>query len=394
VKPLLIVFIDALKPESIECMPFLNSFPVKRRIRTELGYSPTCYASMLTGVRPNKHLQWFTWRYSPSTSPFKWINRFHLRNLPDNIFSRYLLYKITELFSRGIVPLGVPGLAWWAMTFKNWPYFDTVVKTSWSQINYNEKFPTLFKILHAASIPYEIVGIDGIKGVEKYKFNRVVPLVYFFIGDIDSLSHLHGQDSVKTKEYLMKIDDMLRIKYEMLCDKAGASQFIVFSDHGHIKINSKINPQDFFKAHGDSLNNYIYLIDANFARFWPRSETEKNKLLGILSQMADCGFILTDKHKNKYSVDMPDTRYGEIIFYLATPHIFTQGLSFAGKKIESKAVSSHGYLPDHSDSDGIFITNKEICNHSYIELVDVMPSVLNMLGLNPTNTVDGKILWK
>ena len=62
-KPVLTVFIDGLKPENIEHMPFLNSFSNKKKIKTEFGYSPTCYASMFTGVKPNKHLVWFTWKW-------------------------------------------------------------------------------------------------------------------------------------------------------------------------------------------------------------------------------------------------------------------------------------------------------------------------------------------
>ena len=72
----LTVFIDGLKPESVEeYMPFLNTFG-KRRVETDLGYSVTCHATMYSGVYPNKHLRWFLWKYSPETSPFKWIRRF------------------------------------------------------------------------------------------------------------------------------------------------------------------------------------------------------------------------------------------------------------------------------------------------------------------------------
>jgi len=62
--PVLTVFVDGLKPESLEYMEFLDTFENKMRIRPELGYSNSCHASMYTGVHPNKHLKWFIWKYS------------------------------------------------------------------------------------------------------------------------------------------------------------------------------------------------------------------------------------------------------------------------------------------------------------------------------------------
>ena len=35
-------------------MDFINSLANKRRVKTELGYSTTCYSSMFSGVHPNK----------------------------------------------------------------------------------------------------------------------------------------------------------------------------------------------------------------------------------------------------------------------------------------------------------------------------------------------------
>ena len=95
-KHLLTVFIDGLKPESLEHMPFVNSLSSKRRIRTELGYSSTCYASMFSGVHPNKHLRWFFWKYSPETSPCKWVRKFKIDKLPHKLYY-YLCATIKHL---------------------------------------------------------------------------------------------------------------------------------------------------------------------------------------------------------------------------------------------------------------------------------------------------------
>ena len=92
-KPVLSFFFDALKPDSLQYMPFLNSLAHKRRMRSELGHSVTCHPSMYSGVHPNKHLQWFVWKYDPATSPFAWTRIFKHLGLLDNVGSRYFLHK-------------------------------------------------------------------------------------------------------------------------------------------------------------------------------------------------------------------------------------------------------------------------------------------------------------
>ena len=108
--PLLTVFIDGLKPESLEYMEFLDTFENKRRIEPELGYSNPCHGSMYSGVHPNKHLCWFIWKHSLKTSPFKWIERFKVNRLPHNAYTKYICYRVSKYFKNGRSYYGVPFL--------------------------------------------------------------------------------------------------------------------------------------------------------------------------------------------------------------------------------------------------------------------------------------------
>jgi len=102
-------------------MPFLNSLETRRKMRTELGYSPTCDASIFTGVYPNKHLHWFSWKYSPNTSPYEWMRKIRLDKLPHNIFTKYACSKVARFLAHGpIVPHGVMPLQWWYVPVSNW----------------------------------------------------------------------------------------------------------------------------------------------------------------------------------------------------------------------------------------------------------------------------------
>ena len=92
---------------------------------------------------------------------------------------------------------------------------------------------------------------------------------------------------------------------------------------------------------------------------------------------------------------MPDNRYGDLIFYLDTPYIFDHGkLVVMGKQRNVSPVSMHGYLPDHSESDGVFISNKEVINETHIKLEDITPTILDVFDVKKSDYMDGTIVWK
>ena len=64
------------------------------------------------------------------------------------------------------------------------------------------------------------------------------------------------------------------------------------------------------------------------------------------------------------------------------------------KKVASRFVSMHGYSPDHPNSDAVFISNKKVRDSSHLELVDVMPSILDIFGIEVPANVDGKVIWR
>lgn len=397
--PMLTVFIDGLKPESIEHMEFLDTFENKRRIRTELGYSNLCHASMYSGVYPNKHLKWFVWMYSPKTSPFKWIEKLGIQKLPHNIYTKYACYRISKSFRRVRSFYGIPYSVWY-LPVDLWHYFDVAEKKFWTDPGYLEDYPTIFEILVDNGVDYEVVGMTGnlaesSKSIKKHTQNHIKPWTYYFIGDIDPLSHQNGQDSPETIARLKTIDKILEEKYKEIEKRIDDFSFILFSDHGHIKVENKVDISSFFRSNGKILNSYIHFIDSNYARFWFRNQKERKEIEEVLLKMDDKGFILNDELLKKYHVDMSDNRYGDLIFYLDTPNIFDHGkLVVMGKQMNSSPVSMHGYLPDHSESDGVFISNRKIINESHVRLEDITPTILEVQGLKIPDYMDGEVIWK
>ena len=128
--PVLAVFIDGLKPESVGHMEFLSTL-YKARIRTELGaYSPVCDTSIYTGIFPEKHLIWFTWKYSPKSSPFRILKKLGVAYLPHNIYSKYICYKACLRLHHAINPVIFGFTVFASFPMRYWTCFDTDIKLS------------------------------------------------------------------------------------------------------------------------------------------------------------------------------------------------------------------------------------------------------------------------
>ena len=114
----------------------------------------------------------------------------------------------------------------------------------------------------------------------------------------------------------------------------------------------------------------------------------------ILAQLENLGFILTEEHLLKYHVNMPDNRYGDLIFYVDVPFHLTTAPPWAMKKVASRFVSMHGYSPDYPNSDAVFISTKKARGYSHLELADIMPSILELFSIEIPAHVDGKVIWR
>lgn len=391
-KPVLTFFFDALKPESLQYMPFLNSFAHKRRMRTELGYSVTCHPSMYSGVHPDKHLQWFVWKYSPETSPFGWTRIFKYLGFVDSLPTRYFLHKYTRMFrKKNTAWFGVPLLV--NLPLRNWRFFDVVEDRCWDEPGYLQQYPTIFDILRQNKVGFEVIGMKKGGGDEflqlgQHRFGEIQPWTYLFLGSIDGYSHNFGQNAPETIERMRRLDQLVENKYKEYSQEISDFDFIVFSDHGHILVEKRVDIHGHFRKHGYNLHRFLNLVEANVARFWCRTDKERAIIEKILADL-EGGFILSPEQLHRYHLEMPDHRYGDIIFYLDRPAVFSKTIWGFSRKQRSM----HGYLPDYADSDGIFISQRALIESAHVELVDILPTILTSLSLPIPDYIDGIPLW-
>jgi hypothetical protein len=362
-------------------------------MRSELGYSVTCHPSMYSGVRPDKHLQWFVWKYDPATSPFGWAKVFKYLGILDNLGSRYFLHKYTRMFrEKNTAWFGVPLLV--NLPLKYWPFFNVVEDRAWYESGYLTEYPTIFDILRHHKVGFEIIGMnkgagDEFEQIGEHVFQEIRPWTYFFLGSVDSYSHYYGQNAPETIERLRRLDKLVEAKYKEYSKRVSNFSVFVFSDHGHIRVEKQVDLHHHFHRQGSKLHNFINLVEANYARFWFRNDKERAIVEKILTTL-DEGFVLTEEHINRYHVKMPDNRYGDLIYYLDQPAIFSK--TIWGFSRNQKSM--HGYLPEYPGSDGVFLSQKPLLEGAHVELVDVLPTILSSLDLPIPLNIDGQILWK
>ena len=391
----LAVFVDGLKPDSLAHMPFLDSVSFRRRIRTDLGYSITCHASMYTGVYPEKHKMWFLWQYNPQRSPFRWIPDARIASLLDNLGTRYLAARMARLFVSNSSYAGLSVMKKSAL--RNWRYFDTTEKKLWIENGYIEGYPTIFDIISSRQIMAQYVGVGTIKQaggalshIRNYSVGQKVPrFIYLFIGEVDHVSHMFGQQSPQAKQVLREVDQEVCRIYEQVRARTRADPLLVcWSDHGHMMAPQQYDIYEGAAKVGLPLDRYVHIIDTNYARFWFRNDRERRDIEDLLKHMP-AGRILSDEDLRKYHTVMPDRRYGDLIFYLDAPYMFKRTVWGYGRHIRS----IHGYLPDYPDKDGVFVSNIPIAKQSKLELVDVAPSILALLDCGGEGDYDGSPVW-
>jgi len=350
---------------------------------------------MYSGVFPQKHNMWFLWKYAPQTSPFKSIPDSKIIQYLDTLPTRYFIGKMVRIFQNYSSYGGLAIMK--RSSLRNWRYFDLAESTFWDADQYLGSIPTIFEMLRANDIPYETVGfLDGkqnggalshIKNyTPKHSKNK---WIYLFIGDVDHLSHMFTQESEETITKLKEIDREVERIYNDLNKLHDQVDLICFSDHGHMKVQDQFDIYELFNEHKKNLDDFIHIIDTNFARFWFRNAQEEQIVRKILKSIPS-GFELEDEHFKKYNTVMPDNRYGDLIYYLDHPYMFKK--TVWGYGLRTKSI--HGFLPDYKEKDGVLITNVPTKTAEYVNLTDFAPSLLKNLDVKNNYEFDGSPIWE
>lgn len=335
--PVLAVFLDGLGADAIDRMPFLAGQTTVRRVRTELGYSITCHASMYTGLRPDRHGLWFVWQRLPEASPFRWLRPFRFLNVVDNLPMHVVATKITRRFVATTSWFGIPYPV--HVRWRDIPDLDVAERKLWTDPGYLSPASTIFDLMRAAEVPFEVVGMArgpsaGLAGMEAWRASQTpLPFTLLFAGDIDHASHAHGQGSADVTELMARVDATIERQFGALAEGGPEPVLVVWSDHGHHDVQ-RLNPLTFLREHRIDIRRYPHVIDTNFIRLWIDDPGERRRVADELNALG-IGHVLTDAELNAYRVRMPDDRYGNLIFYVELPFALSHTIWGFGRRLAS-----------------------------------------------------------
>jgi hypothetical protein len=388
-------FIDGLCPDSVEKMPFVSTLAKPARIRTELGYSITCHPSMYTGVWPDQHLSWFIWQRNEQTSPFRWLHESGADRLPENPYLKYGLYQATKRFKGNSAFFSVPFPAF--VPLRHWHCFDVTEKKFWHEDGFNH-FPTIFEIFRQKGVSTRILGMNrqAHRAAEQLMAAELgfEQFTYLFFGDIDAVSHACCQDSKQGLERLLAVDRAIERWYRAATKEGGEPTFLLWSDHGHIPIEERIDVAARFHDRRLDLDDYVHFVDSNYLRFWFRDDAERARIERVLPDLGK-GFVVDGPTAEKYHVRMPDNRYGDLIYYLEAPAVFHKGtFNVLGRRMTSSDVSMHGYSPENRGVDGTLVANRPLRLTSRRPILqDIPPTLLKEFGIEIPRYMVGEALW-
>jgi len=214
------------------------------------------------------------------------------------------------------------------------------------------------------------------------KFSVAQDFIYLHFSELDWAGHQFGPHSDEQKKVMCEIDEAIRKVYARLNQSFDVVQGIIFGDHGQVKIEKNVDLELLLRQSGLVLEkDYICFLDSTQARFWCFNDKARKKIIDLLAKSPD-GTLLTEADLDRLHFRFSDHRFGELIFVMNDeagifPNYFQREIAFKGL---------HGYLPEVIGNWAKLIVTGCDAQRKFttpIELVDLFPTLLEMLGYQP-----------
>lgn len=379
----IVVLIDALGWRYVEDRPFLNDvLPHRQPLRTVLGFSSGAIPAILTGVSPSVNGHWNLFYYDPQGSPFKWLK--HLQFLPDAVLDHRITRKVMKELGRRVLGMG--------------PLFECCVSPRLlANFNWVEKrniydrggisgAPSIFDQMAEHDVPYRVYSyhhstdVEILRQAEQDIRNKEAQFYFLYLSEMDMFLHMHCHEPERIEERLDWYDQALRKVFQAALEVVPEAIFTVISDHGMTPVRDHFNLVKMIDELGFQMpKDYLAVYDSTMARFWFFSEGTRQTVTQRLRELK-CGRIVPDEELKRLGVFFADRRFGEMVFLLHPGWILSES-DFNGKGWAPRGM--HGYHPDDSYSDAIFLANAKPRN-SMQEIAEVHEFMEHLIGI--TNT--------
>jgi hypothetical protein len=350
------VFVDAFGWKILGRHDFLpDLLPVRRPLRTVLGYSSTCIPTILTGRPPREHGHFSCFYHDPARSPFgPWralglvpaclAERGRFRGLASQMMAA--AHGFTGYFQIYNLP------------FEHLHRFDYAEKHDlYRPGGVLGGVPTLFDRLRDRGIPFflsdwhdsdAVAARAALAAVEA----GGVELAYLSFGHLDAVLHEHGTSGPAVDRQIEWVAERIREVAAAACGHYDEVRLHVFSDHGMADVGTTCDLADRIDAAGLRFGeDFVAVYDSTMARFWFLRDSARDRIAFALAGEPR-GRTLDDAFLSAQGCDFPDRRYGDL-FWLADPGVVIVP-SFMGR---TAPVGMHGYDPADEDSVASYLSN-------------------------------------
>jgi hypothetical protein len=397
-----------------------NAFPnveIKSFPNTDL--MPT----ILTGVYPHEHGMWQV--RLKSEIPSSRGNRPGW--LPDILTSTYqgLLHLFNHSFDLATIP-DRRLRNFEILRFKQTRhYFPSLYEMSSKMVRgrdtdqyKSEEWHPHFLEIGSLKTIFSIVGMKN----SKFEFNRKysnlngllgkvcsrdIRMEFLELHSLDIIEHWNLDDDEAINGYYRGVDAFIK-RLHQKCEQENVT-LLILSDHGQERVRDSIDIKAKLKRLDVSEDEYQFYLEAPMGRFWFHTDRARAKIVDMLSSIRN-GTVLSYKDLHRYNVLFDHDRYGEIYFiadpgYIIFPHDFYQPIAnfFLGltdpqqrRRIwNPKLRGSHGYFPHHESEKGfmILLANRYQALKKEIDIIDVAPSILGLLGYKKADYMKGNCIF-
>jgi len=403
----LAVLIDAFRYDylSHNLTPFLWSLTKRgfcAPLQPILGYSDAIRATIFTGTYPDVHGYWIKYSFRPGNSPFKFLeNLKFIDHVPDSLGKRAFRFALSLVLGKVIAlkcnrsAIGADNIPFGAA-----PFFDATLEKDMVSPRAFGNFPSLFDVLLEHDIPFSFVNSiilrDKLGKRVRKKLRGLsedTQFIFVYLDHLDFAAHRFGIRSRRFKCMVRYIDaligDLIRTVKKRFDDEF---ILIIFSDHGMAEVENFINFERmiFDKQFG---KDYIFFLDSTMIRIWYLNEVVKEEIRDRFNKLPYGSFLSRDERAS-LRINFSHRYYGDDIYLIEPGYsIFPDFMSW----LKPKAM--HAYHPKHRSQLGILICNdgerKHFCaNQEMVKLIDIMPTLLDALGIEPPSTCEGRSLYR
>lgn len=387
-KKLDLILIDSFQEEYYKYCPFLSDLRKKyfsADLMPIIGYQQQL-ASLFSGKWPQEIDVWNTFKFSPKTSIFKWINPFSFLKIFDNKLPKYFIDFISYFF------VGISDMIAARIPIRVMSKFDIILRKPIISRDCL-KASTIFDLFRNNKINFSYFkgGLEYTHKSNKfllnlrhlisrsdcYTLNAVskdsTDFKFIYLMELDCITHKFGINSLQVRNKLKEIDNLLK-KY---LEKSNRP-FIIISDHGMVRVDGTIDIASRINSLGLVLGkDYLVFFESVIARFWFFNDEAKEKIINELKKIKE-GHILDRKEKQEFGIDFRDNKFGDLFFVLEPGKVIIPNYY----QIKGGVKAMHGYLPQFNK--GVFLTSLEINNKQVrtVDFIDIAPIIADFFNLS------------